>query len=134
MADASGEASSIASSTPTTDEGERYLLEVSRADPQSRTVAEAAGIEPGAVPALAGGAPGGLPESPGALDIERAEALILRVAKECARCPVNRRCPQEVCRWWRLEQEAQEALAREGISSPTTIERVHVSREAQEVI
>lgn len=115
--------SSTASSTPTTDEGDAYLLEVSRADPQSSTVAEASGLQPGAVRSLAIRGPGGLREPAGALDIERAEALILEVAKECARCPVNRRCPQQVCRYWRIEQEAQAALEREGIPSPTTIDR-----------
>lgn len=133
MAGPSAGPSSTASSTPTTDEGDAYLLEVSRADPQSRAVAEAAGVTPGHLRSLAIGAPDGLREPAGALDIERAEALILRVAQECARCPVNRRCPQDVCRYWRIEQEAQAALEREGIPSPTTIDRsFNVARETPE--
>jgi hypothetical protein len=86
-------------------------------------VAEAAGVPTRLIQGLAGRESDILRGAAGTLDIERAEALILEVARECARCPVNRRCPQSVCRYWRVEQEAQAVLEAEGIPSPTHIER-----------
>lgn len=97
---------------------DEQLWEVGHADPQSRAVAEAAGYQPGGVPSLAVRGPGGVREPAGALDVERAEALIFEVAKECRRCPVNRACPGDVCRWHRLDAEAQAALLAAGVPDP----------------
>ena len=96
---------------------------MSHADPQSSAVEEAGGFAPGSVRSLAIGAPGGLREPAGALDVERAEAIIFQVADECRRCPVNRSCPGEICRWYRLDKEAQAALDREGVASPVVRHR-----------
>ena len=86
--------------------------------PVGGPASEAVGDEPGVGPTVGGrDAQGG--ELAGA-GLTPQEALPW-VAGWCRDCPVRSRCPQEVCRIWRIEKEALAAVRAEAEATPRAL-------------